>query len=295
MFSWISAGLVWLLLQILGRIPDPVLAWLARGLARLIVFFLPQLRRRILHDAKPVLLSPSAALGRHFVRQTLAHFLLLVFRSARRQRLPRRDIAKLVVSGSSHQTLESLLARGHGVIAVTAHLGDWEAMGMGLAAQGYPIHTLVRPLDNPVLERWLDRTRRQNGLRTITKFAAVRPVMEALRAGELVCFLCDQNAALAEVWVDFLGRPAAAVRGPALFARKFPEAAIMIGNNVVRGQQVELLFRKMPREDLDPADPNFDQAFMQRVHDAFAEDIGKAPEQYLWLHPRWKRSQEAPK
>lgn len=111
--------------------------------------------------------------------------------------------------------------QGRGVIFVTAHISAWEILPAAHAAHGYPLSFVVRPLDNPLLDRWLERLRSQRGNRAIGKAVAVRRAFRVLRGGGDVGFLIDQNIQEKEgVFVPFLGQLACTTSSVAALALK---------------------------------------------------------------------------
>ncbi|RPJ50019.1 MAG: hypothetical protein EHM23_35795 [Acidobacteria bacterium] len=112
-------------------------------------------------------------------------------------------------------------AQGRGVIFVTAHISAWEILPAAHAAHGYPLSFVVRPLDNPWLDRWLERLRSERGNRAIGKEVAVRRAFRILKEGGDVGFLIDQNIQAKEgVFVPFLGQPACTTASVAALALK---------------------------------------------------------------------------
>jgi len=111
--------------------------------------------------------------------------------------------------------------QGRGVIFVTAHISAWEILPAAHAAHGYPLNFVVRPLDNPFLDRWLERLRSRRGNRAIGKAVAVRRAFRTLKKGGDVGFLIDQNIQAKEgVFVPFLGQLACTTSSVAALALK---------------------------------------------------------------------------
>ncbi|SVD12047.1 uncharacterized protein METZ01_LOCUS364901, partial [marine metagenome] len=96
-----------------------------------------------------------------------------------------------VFEGRQH--LDAAIAEGRGALITTAHFGNWELMGVALAHIGVPMNVIVRTIDDPQVESVLNRLRTRTGARVIHKDNGVRPALRALRAGEVVGVLVDQN------------------------------------------------------------------------------------------------------
>lgn len=197
--------------------------------------------------------------------------------------------------------------RGGGAIVVTGHVGNWELGGAAMAGAGIPISVVVKGMRNERVDRRLTDLRRRLGMETIDMARARRGVPEALERGRAVALVADQDARESGVFVPFLGRPASTFRGPALLALR---------------HRVPLLFGLFVREDegwrvtLEPVwrpggggarssdasgapgrDADADQAAADSdsVRDLtrawvarLEEEVRARPEQYFWLHRRWK-------
>ncbi len=116
-----------------------------------------------------------------------------------------------------------------GVVFVTAHISAWELLPIAHALHGHPLTFVVRPLDNPFLERWMGRLRSQSGNHAIDKRNSVRDMFRTLKAGGDIGILIDQNIQPREaVFTPLFGRPAATTPAPASLALK-TGAAVVIG------------------------------------------------------------------
>lgn len=181
-------------------------------------------------------------------------------------------------------------AKGRGVMLLTAHLGNWE---LGALAHGTvigPIRVMVRPIENPLVDRLVARRREAHGNRVIRKRNAAREVLATLQANGTVGILADQNTLPEEaVFVDFFGMPAAANRGFARLALH-SEAAVIPAfawwdyesrrHIVEYGPAIELI--RTGDTDADVI------ANTQRFQAALEERIRRHPDQWLWIHRRWK-------
>lgn len=186
---------------------------------------------------------------------------------------------------------ETALERGKGVIFLTAHLGAWELSSAAHALFGNPMTVLVRPLDNPLLDRFVDRRRTLFGNRTVAKTDSARTVLAALRDNQAVGILADQNAAGDDgVFVRFFGLPASATKGVAQIAAR-TGAAVIPGFavwNEERGRYVLKFYP--PVEMVSTGDRNQDvHENTQRCQMAIEKAIRRYPGQWLWIHRRWKR------
>jgi KDO2-lipid IV(A) lauroyltransferase len=207
------------------------------------------------------------------------------------------------------QGLPALL-RGRGVLIVTAHFGNWEMAGFALGRLGFRTFAIARVLDNPYLERYALWFRQRTGQTIIAKNDDFERLTRALKRGGKVATLADQDAGPRGVFVDFFGRPASTHKAIALMAMEFDAVLLVIGvPRVGRAgfpQRPDLdpssplapLFYQVRCADIiDPReyanDPNAVKAITSRYTAALEKLIREHPEQYFWLHRRWKHQPKA--
>jgi KDO2-lipid IV(A) lauroyltransferase len=179
-------------------------------------------------------------------------------------------------------------------LIVTAHFGNWELAGYTLGLLGFRTHAIARVLDNPHLERFLKRFRQRTGQTIIAKKDDFDRLEGVLRAGGKVATLADQDAGPRGVFVDFFGRPASAHKAVALMAVEFGARMLVVGvPRVAEADAAGVFAYRIVCEDvIDPAEyagrPDAVRAITQRYHAALERVIRRHPEQYFWLHRRWK-------
>lgn len=179
---------------------------------------------------------------------------------------------------------EAAKRRGHGVLFATGHLGNWELSAHAHALMTEPMHVVVRPLDNPLVDRLVAARRSFAGNRVIEKKDFVRGILRALQSNEPVGILVDQNSMLDQgVFVDFFGVKACT-------APVFTRLAHRAGTTIIPGfalwseQEAKYILRFYPPVELD-GDASQDT---QRVQAAVERAIREHPDQWLWIHRRWK-------
>ena len=190
-------------------------------------------------------------------------------------------------------------ADGTGVFVLSAHLGLWEIVAFPAGVYGGPGHVVMRPPDNPWFARELERVRRRHGNRPIGKDGAVRRMLRAISAGERVGILLDQRSRPGEgIWVPFFGRPAYTSPVLAKLSLRTGAPAVPIYGFPRPGGR----YRVVVRPAIEPAavlaegfEGDAAVAELTRRYLAEAErEIRRRPEQWLWLHDRWKRVPDAP-
>ncbi len=185
-------------------------------------------------------------------------------------------------------------------LVVTAHLGNWELAGYALGALGHRTYAIARVLDNPYLERFLLKFREATGQTILAKKDDFDRLDGALKAGGKVATLADQDAGPRGVFVDFFGRPASAHKAVALMALEFRAVMVVVGTVRRAGAPDDRIgpYDIVCEDAIDPDDyrddPDAVRAITQRYHAALERLVRRHPEQYFWLHRRWK-SQPAKK
>jgi KDO2-lipid IV(A) lauroyltransferase len=192
-------------------------------------------------------------------------------------------------------------------LIVTAHFGNWELAGYLLGAVGFRTHAIARVLDNPYLERFVLRLRQSTGQTIIAKKDDFDRLTTILKNGGKVATLADQDAGERGLFVNFFGRPASTHKAVALMAIEFDAVMAVIGvPRVPRAGRVTLpgptgmegTFYAVEVEDvIDPRDyadrPDAVKAITERYTLALERVIRRHPEQYFWLHRRWKHQPKA--
>ncbi|MGB9456496.1 MAG: lysophospholipid acyltransferase family protein [Bryobacteraceae bacterium] len=180
--------------------------------------------------------------------------------------------------------VDTALRRGRGVLFATAHLGNWELSAFAHGLASGPMSVLVRPLDNPLIDRLVERRRGLSGNRVIFKKDFARSILKALAANDKVGILIDQNASLdSGVFVDFFGVPACAGTGFAKIAAHSRAAVIPAYALWSEGERRYVL-RFNPPVAMT-GDAARDTA---SLHAGLEAAIRANPDQWLWIHRRWK-------
>ncbi len=188
------------------------------------------------------------------------------------------------------ELLEPLFRKGRGIIVTIGHLGNWEIIGLAVSLSGYPLHSLARPIENPWIERWLKRFRSRTGQIIISKYNALGEMVRVLKRNEILVIQVDQDARDSGVFVEFFGRPASTHRSPALLALKYGSPILPVNIYRDRDKNVCLVTEPIFPEDFKKcADPvqELTQAFTTRLEQFVLEH----PEQWLWMHDRWKTAE----
>ncbi|MFI4859161.1 MAG: lysophospholipid acyltransferase family protein [Phycisphaerales bacterium JB063] len=175
------------------------------------------------------------------------------------------------------------------VLLVTGHVGNFELLGYALSTFGYPLAALARPLDNPLIYDWLLGIREKRGTKIITKWDATEQMTDVLSSGGALGFIADQNAGDRGMFVPFMGRLASAYKSIGLLAMRY-NATVVCGYALRREGRFDYEMGTTdiiyPSDWADHPDPLF--YITARYTRAIELMIRKAPEQYWWMHRRWK-------
>jgi len=214
---------------------------------------------------------------------------LLVERALRRGTRPDELVT---VEGAEH--LRTALAGGRGALLCGAHLGAWELTPLLLSTWFTPIWVVARRLDNPRLERRLAAHRGRFTRGSVAKEGGAPQLVRILRSGEAVGMLLDQNAGRGGVVMDFLGAPSSHHKVAGVLARRFRAPALPV---YLLREPGNLRFRMRIEAPIeaDPALPaeEAEREVVARLSASLAAQVRAHPEQYLWLHDRWRHAQRA--
>lgn len=184
----------------------------------------------------------------------------------------------------SLDALRRALTAGRGAMLVLPHLGNWELLGLALAARGLRTQTIGRAQDNPWLDRWVRAFREQTGQRMMDKQGALRGALQALRRGELLLVLPDQYAGATGVPATLFGEVVSAPGILGALATRC-DVPVWFGSCVRVGPA---RYRLRLQEIATP--PHAGAADVTtRVFDALAAVIREHPDQWLWMHDLWRR------
>lgn len=183
-----------------------------------------------------------------------------------------------------YEYFEEALKRGKGVLFATGHLGNWELSAFSHALMSEPMSFVVRPLDNPLLDALATRYRQMSGNQVIGRNDLLRPILRALRSNRAVGILADQNVAASEgVFVEFFGRKACVDSGLARLAAR-TGATVIPGFAVWSEAERRFILKFYPPLEITGEEI----ADTQSVQSALERAIREYPDQWLWIHRRWK-------
>lgn len=192
-----------------------------------------------------------------------------------------------VLDQSTREVFDHALAEGRGAVVISGHVGNWEILGQALAAAGYPLTTIATPFYDPRITQWMNNWRTQFGLKILWRERnSGKAILRVLRRNELMAFLIDQDTRTAGDYVPFFGRKAFTPTHPAALALRTGAAVIFCWHQR-RGKQHRIRAERL-RFDRS-GDRERDVLTLTALLTARLEQvIREAPEQWVWMHRRWR-------
>jgi Kdo2-lipid IVA lauroyltransferase/acyltransferase len=255
----------------------------ARACSSAMDLALPRLRRIAMRNLEMAYPEKTSSDRKAIVDEVFRSIARLLYTFARFPRMNRENISDWI-RYEGLEYFQQAKNAGRGVLFATAHLGNWELSAFAHGLMTEPMHVVIRPLDNPAVDRLVEERRQLSGNRLIVKWDGARAILRALHHNEAVGILIDQNTSLQEgVFVNFFGTPACANTA-------FTKIAARTGAVVIPGfalwleaeQRYVLRFYPPLKITADPADDT------RHLHALLEEVIREFPGQWLWIHRRWK-------
>lgn len=289
MREWLEYAAAWIVLKVLGILPRPVARACGAWVARAASFLRPPLRRTALINLRLAFPDWTDAQRRRVLRRLVRHLGWMAAEFAHFPRYSRERLERVVIY-DGFENFAQARAKGRGVLVLTGHIGAWELSSFAHAAFGYPMHFLVRAIPNPRVDALVNRYRCASGNTPVDKINSARQIFQVLRSGGTVGILADLNTPATDgVFVDFFGIPACTTGAVA-------RIALRTGAPVVPGYiywdealrkyrlrfepEVELVRTGEEAEDV--------VTNTQRFARIIEECARRWPDQWLWVHKRWK-------
>lgn len=293
MKEWFEYAAVWLILKTLGALPRGLGRGFAASVTRLVFAFQPKLKKTAEFNLRLAFPDWTEAQRKDATRKMVRNLGWMAAEFARLPRLNKNNIED-VVELEGHENFLEGQRRGKGVLYLTGHIGAWELSSFAHAVYGYPLHYMARPLDNKRLDALVNRYRCASGNRPIFKNESARVMLKILKDAGTVGILADQNTLPAEgAFVDFFGRLACTTTGIARVALH-TDAAVVPGYAYwdETAKKYKLRFEP-PVELIRTGDTERDVLENTRRFAKIIEEIiRKHPDQWVWVHQRWKTRPE---
>ena len=191
------------------------------------------------------------------------------------------------VSVRGAENLRKAAEDGDGVIVITGHFGNWEVLAATIARMGYNLSVIARDANDQDTANIINRSREMAGEQVLPR-ESVREMLRTLREGNILGILPDQHANRGGIWLPFMGRLACTATGPATLAQRTGATIVPGFARRTENDTLEVYF--LPPVDLpDTGDREADiRRGTEMVNEVLGEQIAQHPEQWVWMHRRWR-------
>ncbi len=275
-------------LAIVSALPLGLARWLGAGFGRFAFAVAGGERRKALKSLARAFPEKSDAERHALARASFRHLGMAAFEVGATASMDAQLEHLVHWSAEDRGVLDAALARGKGVVFVSGHVGNWELLARRVARAGYPSQSIAKETTDPRLTVLVERFRARGGVRSIWRGqeGAARAMLRALKSGEILGLLIDQDTQVQSLFVPFFGELAATPRAAADLALR-TGAAVVVGFCQREGEGYRLWMEEVPwraGEDREADALALTAALSQRIEAA----IRRAPEQWVWMHQRWK-------
>ena len=268
-------------------VPARQVGWLLGSVA----FSLLRIRRAVTLSNLGAALNLNAGEARAMGLRVYRHLAVGGFELMRAPSLT-RGRARELLAGDGLKQIEEHIARGKGLLVLTAHLGHWDLLACASARAGLPLSVITRQIKAGWLDRFWTLLRRSCGVRLLPHQGSAGRIISLLRRGEVLGFVLDQHQP-GGLPVPFFGRPAATADSLARLARAtdcpvVPAFLVRAAGGRYRleaGEPIATRCSANKERDILEATCKYSQA----IEDA----VRRTPEQWLWLHRRWKINEQS--
>jgi len=289
MIEWIQYAVAWTLIKTLGVLPRGTARAMAAAGVRMLLFALPKLKKTAEFNLRLAFPEWTDAQRRSTLKKMTRNLGWMAAEFARMPSYTKENIEGVVIL-DGHENFLAGHRRGKGVLYLTGHIGAWELSSFAHALYGFPLHYMARPLDNTPLDAMVNEYRGLSGNKPIFKNESARVMLRILKEAGTVGILADQNTMPGEgVFVDFFGTLACTTTGIARVALH-TDAAVVPGYAYwdEKLRKYRLRFEP-PVELVRTGDAERDIVEnTQRFAKVIEEIVRKYPEQWVWIHARWK-------
>jgi KDO2-lipid IV(A) lauroyltransferase len=279
----------WPFIKILGILPRALARATGIGLAWVVYLLHVRLRQVGMRNLTMVFPEKSEAERARILRGEFASLGRQLAEVCQFPKYTRENVEQVVVYDGL-ENYQNAYAHGKGVLFLTAHFGGWELSAFTHSLHGHWMHVVVRAMDNVYLDRLIRQYRTMHGNQIVEKDDFVRGLLAAMRAGEVVGILMDTNMTPPQgIFVDFFGIPACTASGLARIALK-TNAAVVPTFTIWDADLGKYRLRFDPAVELvrtDDLEADI-KTNTQRFTSIIEEYVRKYPEQWLWVHRRWK-------
>ncbi len=279
-------------LSVARLLPLPVASGLGRHLGALAWVLARGERRKALASLRTAFPESPERAREALGRACFEHLGRTALELVRVDALDARRQAAVEWADGARATLDAALAAGRGVVFVTGHCGNWELLARSVALEGYPVSVVGKETSDRRTTRLVEDFRASGHMHVIWRGApgAARALLRTLKSNGLLGLLIDQDTRVQSVWVPFFGRPAKTPRAAADLVLRTGAAPVLGFCTRVAPLKYRLTIEALPRPE------GTDEAASVALTAAFTRGIEAQirahPEQWVWMHERWKSPPE---
>lgn len=301
---WLEFSVFHLLLFLVKSLPVRASIAMANGLAWLVVNVLPKKASRYSVAAENIRTAFGSEVSEERIHEIILGMWAHLFRMVCEMvQLPRHfrlaSCGDILLFEKRNECVQAMCSN-RPVIFLGGHFGNWEISVNTFGHFGFPMGVVARFMDNPLLQDWFRRYRESTGNWIISKTGAGAELSAIMSRNGMASLLCDQDAGRNGLFVDFFGKPASTVKSIALLALQYNALVVVGGAWRLPPEQQRnprwIQFCLTTQDIIDAAefqDVTGIERLTQRFTSSLEALIRKAPEQYFWVHRRWKTPPEA--
>lgn len=272
---------------ILSLLPFSLVIRLGSVLGLFAYYVVPIRRSVALTNLRAAFPEKSGKERKKICRNTYRNFGMTFFEYFCLSRLSPENIRQ-IVTFDPPDCLQKAMAKNQGVIFVTGHFSSFELLGVAIANSGIPIDVVVKAMKNPYIERILDTFRNNTNLSVIKLKHGFSKVAKSVAQKRMIAMIADQDAGTKGAFVKFFGMESSVPAGPAILAVR--SKAPMVSGFIVREgiAQYTANIYNIPYDNLPETKKDQIREITQRYSSLLESYVRKYPEQYFWMHKRWK-------
>jgi len=227
----------------------------------------------------------------HLAKKVFQHFGIVLADVLKMSDLIDQDLDKFI-SETGTKYVKQAMEGGKGVILLTGHFGNWELLGAWAARNGFPLKVVGKPLFSRHMDKLLVNIRNRAGYTNIARGKATREIIRSINNGEALGMLIDQDTRVPGVFVNFFGTPCHTPVGAVQLAQKF--GVDIIPSFMYMKDDLTYQIECQEAITLDDTGNEEEDLFnnTQKCSDAYEQMIRRFPEQWAWMHRRWKKRPE---
>jgi KDO2-lipid IV(A) lauroyltransferase len=269
------------------------MVYIAKGLA-VFIYTIDKKHRKIAHVNLDLAYGDTLPNEQKekIVKATYLNLMLLLIDFIKNQGISKEDLLEKVTF-ENETVLEDALKNDQKIILMTAHYGNWELLPLSIAAKFGPLTGVGRKLDSNVMDQILNKNRQQFDIEMLDKKGAMRDMISVLKNNRMLGLLVDQNTSENEgILVDFFGKPVRHTPAAAILARRFDALIIpaFITTNDYSHYKITF-YEPIETDKTEDKDKDISDS-VQKQAKITEEIIRKKPEEWFWLHKRWKNQFE---